>query len=109
MDENVRYCTRCGFLGKHGIDREITGGQWATLVVLLLCGVLPGVLYGGWLSTGHGARRLYRCPSCGGHRVSVPPDAPIARRDLAAQGREAPPEMFQDLIAPPKGMRVKQN
>jgi hypothetical protein len=74
----MRFCKRCGYLGRHPIESEITGGQWATLIVLLLCFILPGVAYGIYLASGGGAKGFYVCPKCGARRMSVPPDSPVA-------------------------------
>ena len=79
---DIRYCTRCKFMGRHPIDTEISGGQWAALVALTLCFVLPGVIYAIHLATGGGSRRFYVCPKCGGRRVSAPLDSPVAQMEM---------------------------
>ena len=94
----ARYCTKCKFIGPHGVEREVTGSQWAMLVFWLLCFVIPGVIYALHLATGGGARRFYVCPKCGARRMSVPVDAPIAQMELAAAGRSLPAE----TLPPPR-------
>jgi hypothetical protein len=81
------FCTRCGFTGPHSVTREITGGQWATLVALLLCFVIPGVVYAVHLGTGGGSRYVRVCPKCRAQRMWVPLDSPAAK----AAGVVAPP------------------
>jgi len=79
-----RYCKRCGFVGKHPTEGEITGGQWAGVVFLLLLFIIPGVLYLLHLMTGGAGKRLYVCPQCGARRMSIPADSPIAQGALRA-------------------------
>jgi hypothetical protein len=73
------FCTRCGYAGRHNVTREITGGQWAALVALLLCFVIPGVIYAIHLGTGGGSRYVRVCPKCSAQRAWVPLDSPVAR------------------------------
>jgi DNA-directed RNA polymerase subunit RPC12/RpoP len=82
MKKEPRFCTRCKSQVVHPIENEVTGGQWAILVALILCFVLPGVLYAVYLACGNGARRLYVCPKCGARRMSVPLDSPAARAEI---------------------------
>jgi Double zinc ribbon len=72
-----RYCKRCGFVGVHNVEKEITGAQWAALVVLLLLLVIPGIVYGIYLAMGGGAKGYYICPKCGARRMSIPSDSPL--------------------------------
>jgi hypothetical protein len=78
------FCRRCGTVAVHNVRREITGGQWAGLAVALICFVIPGVIYGIHLATGGGARKRYRCPSCGAMGMWVPVDSPVAQMEMAA-------------------------
>lgn len=78
MGREARLCTRCGFTGPHGIERNITGRQWALFVVLLVLGVVPGLIYGAVLLVAGGEQRLWVCPKCGARRASVPMDSPAA-------------------------------
>ena len=55
MSEYV--CEACGFLGRP--ERELRGSGVVELV-LLLCGILPGVVYGIWRHRGP----LHLCPRC---------------------------------------------
>jgi hypothetical protein len=73
------FCTRCCFAGPHKVTREITGGQWAALVALLLCFVIPGVIYAIHLGTGGGSRYVRVCPKCSARRMWVPLNSPAAR------------------------------
>jgi hypothetical protein len=83
-EPDQRFCRKCGTVAVPRISREITSGQWAGLVVLLVCGIIPGLIYGLHLATGGGARRIGVCPSCGGRGVTVPLDSPVAKAELAA-------------------------
>jgi hypothetical protein len=73
------FCTRCGYTGRHRVEYEITGGQWATLFVLLLLGVLPGIIYGISLAMGGGNQGVRVCPECRAKRMWAPVDSPAAR------------------------------
>lgn len=70
--KNIRRCTRCGVIGSHDVEWEVASAQWVCLIVLLLCGILPGILYGLHLATGGGEHGLWVCESCGARRASVP-------------------------------------
>jgi hypothetical protein len=80
---NSVFCTRCAYAGPHDVTREITSGQWAALVALLLCFVIPGVIYAIHLGTGGGSRYLRVCPKCRAQRMWVPLDSPAARAAVA--------------------------
>lgn len=69
----IRRCTRCGTTGPHDIEWQVSSGQWLTLTVLIICGVVPGILYGIWLGFTGGNHGLWICTACGARRASVPP------------------------------------
>jgi hypothetical protein len=107
MENEPRFCTRCKFTGVHPIEDHIAGEQWAILAILLLCFLFPGLLYAVYLSLGHGARRLYVCPSCGARRASVPLSSPVAREqsgpNFVAEGvHTSLPESRQYFRTTPK-------
>lgn len=78
MPGDVRYCTRCGFFGRHWIGHQISSSQWMIFAVLLLLGVIPGLLFAFWLAVSGGSGRYYICPKCRAGSASVPADSPIA-------------------------------
>jgi hypothetical protein len=71
-EQHIRRCTRCGTTGPHDIEWQVSSGQWLTLVVLIICGVVPGILYGIWLGFTGGNHGLWICTACGARRASVP-------------------------------------
>jgi hypothetical protein len=78
----LRYCKRCGNVGEHWIEKHITGGQWLTVVFLLLLGIIPGVIYLIYLGLTGGDKALWVCPKCGARLQSVPLSSPIAQETM---------------------------
>lgn len=75
LTENVRYCTRCRITGAHGVEWQISSSQWVILIVLILCGVVPGLFYGVWLLLFGGNEGWWICDNCGARRASIPAHA----------------------------------
>lgn len=57
-------------------DRKISVGL---LLVLLVLGVIPGVIY---VVMGGSSQEYYACVQCRGRHVLIPVDSPIARAEL---------------------------
>lgn len=53
-----KYCPNC----HKEVDTHMTAGQVLLFVILLLCGLIPGILYALFHSR--------KCPSCGARTVS---------------------------------------
>lgn len=72
--EHDRNCTR----GEHvGHPRKVVPGSWAIELLLLICEVVPGVVYSIWRG-----RSFYRvCNSCGSREI-VPLTSPVAHRAM---------------------------
>ncbi|MBQ0045379.1 MAG: hypothetical protein KBS35_00615 [Mycoplasma sp.] len=54
----TKYCPNC----KKVVETHMSAGQVIMLLILLGCGILPGILYG----MGHAKK----CPSCGTRCIS---------------------------------------
>jgi hypothetical protein len=78
------YCTTCGTTcGRHGTVSLTPGSFWIQ-VVLLFCGLVPGLLYGLWRLSS----RKNGCPACHS-TLLIPAYTPIARQALAGEERDA--------------------
>lgn len=69
-----QLCTQCGTVGK---PRNMGFAHGAILVLLLGCGILPGLVYIFLLS-----QRFPQCRICEAHQSVIPLDTPEARRIL---------------------------
>ena len=76
----VQYCTKCGFIGVPSLDTVV---NYLVLVLLFICGVIPGIIYLIFFR-----RQFYICPGCGGRQTVVPADSPVAQEKL--RGRRVP-------------------
>lgn len=68
-------CKTCRYLGRP--ERELRGSG-AVELILLLCGVLPGIAYGVWRHRGP----IHLCPRC--RREVVPVESPAGTAFLAS-------------------------
>ena len=77
----VQYCTKCGHVGVPNIEnvREISTGL---LIVLLLFGILPGLVY---LIFGGSTQPYYECTQCRGRLCLIPADSPVAQSTLGTR------------------------
>jgi hypothetical protein len=75
----VQYCTKCGHVGVPNVEnvREISTGL---LIVLLLFGIVPGLIY---LLIGSSTQPYYECTKCRGRLCLIPADSPVAQSALA--------------------------
>jgi hypothetical protein len=81
-------CSACGHVGSS--KTAIKGSGWIELI-LLLCFIIPGIIYSVWRSSS----RHKTCPSCGSTNL-IPLNSPIGRKLLADQGKT--PEAIQAEI-----------
>ena len=68
LKKEVR-CKDCGFTGK--LNKRNAHNE-LILILLLLCFILPGIIYAIWGSS----NRYYKCPNCGGKNL-IPANSPI--------------------------------
>ena len=64
-------CKDCGTVG---VPRVVTPGSWKITFLLLLCIVLPGVVYSIWRRSA----RYRVCPHCGGRNI-IPTSTPLGQ------------------------------
>ena len=67
----THVCTHCGYVGKPHVESKING---CFAVALLLCFIIPGILYIIWASGG-----VKVCPKCRTRNSMIPIDSPQAR------------------------------
>lgn len=80
----LKYCTKCGHVGKPDIEEESRFSDGWGLFLLLL-GIIPGIVY--WLST-RSPDRFWACRNCRGRECLVPTDSPVAVSALARMGKQ---------------------
>ncbi len=79
-------CTKCGTVA---VSRRVTPGSGWITFVLLLCFIVPGLIYWIWRHTS-----TYQvCSQCGSKSL-IPPTAPLAQAMITAQ-----PQVATSLIA----------
>ena len=88
MAETPQLCRACGSVVEPQRISKLNG---CFLVVLLLCFIIPGILYWVWAGT----QRVKVCPRCGVADNFLPVDSPEARR-LAAQDSVTPSPVKRD-------------
>jgi hypothetical protein len=67
----THICSQCGHVGKPRMETKQNG---CFAVVLLLCFIIPGILYIIFTS-----KKFPVCPKCGGEKTMIPLDAPQAQ------------------------------
>lgn len=88
----THICRNCGN-AVHPVETSKLNGCF--LVVLLLCFIIPGILYLVWAGT----QRTYKCPRCGVENSFAPVDSPEGKRLV---GAAAPSATVPQSTTPPK-------
>jgi hypothetical protein len=86
----THICRNCGN-AVHPVETSKVNGCF--LFVLLLCFIIPGILYWVWAGT----QRAYKCPKCSAENSFVPVDSPEGKRLV---GSVAPSGIVPQSTAP---------